>query len=211
MTTVHIVELGSTVPQPWRNGGGTTRELLAWPAGAPGGWLVRVSVADIDRDGPFSAFPGVQRGFVVLEGAGVLLDLGAGGQRLTPASPPLLFDGAQAPGCRLIDGPTRDLNLMAPHAAGQAGLQALADGEAWTAGAATRWRGVYSATPARLSAGDGEAVGLRAGSLAWSDEPAALASAWCLVGQGPQALRAWGLTLACSAPPGHPDLKCERT
>jgi uncharacterized protein len=199
MSGVHVVELASVPPQPWRNGGGTTRELLAWPAGAPGGWLVRVSIADIDRDGPFSAFPGVQRGFMVLEGAGVLLGLAAGELRLTPASPPLLFDGAQAPGCRLIDGPTRDLNLMAPHAAGRADLQALADGQAWTAGAAPRWRGVYAATPARLSAGDGEAVGLRAGSLAWSDAPAALALPWRLIGQGPQPLRAWALALA-SAP-----------
>ena len=44
-------------PTPWRNGGGRTRELLAWPHVAD--WKVRVSIADIDRDGPFSAFPGV--------------------------------------------------------------------------------------------------------------------------------------------------------
>ena len=61
----------TTPPQPWRNGGGVTRELLAWPDG--GDWRVRVSVADIDADGPFSAFPGVERWFAVLEGAGVAL------------------------------------------------------------------------------------------------------------------------------------------
>lgn len=54
---------------PWRNGGGQTRELLTWPAGsAPDQWQLRISRADIDYDGPFSAFPGVQRWFAVLKG-----------------------------------------------------------------------------------------------------------------------------------------------
>jgi environmental stress-induced protein Ves len=41
---------------PWKNGGGVTRELLAWPGG--GDWQVRISVAEIEADGPFSSFPG---------------------------------------------------------------------------------------------------------------------------------------------------------
>ena len=40
-------------PQPWANGGGTTRELLVAEDGA---W--RVSLAEIEQDGPFSSFPG---------------------------------------------------------------------------------------------------------------------------------------------------------
>ena len=51
------------MPQAWRNGGGQTRELLAWPHGAD--WSVRISLADIEADGPFSPFPGVQRWFAV--------------------------------------------------------------------------------------------------------------------------------------------------
>ncbi|MFG5407966.1 HutD family protein [Piscinibacter sakaiensis] len=39
--------------QPWRNGGGHTRELWTWPADGP--WQARLSVADIAADGPFSA------------------------------------------------------------------------------------------------------------------------------------------------------------
>ena len=58
---------GERVAARWRNGGGRTRELLAWPDAAD--WKVRVSVADVESDGPFSAFPGVQRWFAVLEGA----------------------------------------------------------------------------------------------------------------------------------------------
>jgi environmental stress-induced protein Ves len=60
--------------QTWRNGGGSTRELLAWPEA--GAWQLRISVAEITRDGPFSAFAGVQRWFAVLRGDGVRLRLG---------------------------------------------------------------------------------------------------------------------------------------
>jgi environmental stress-induced protein Ves len=61
-----IVETINVPPQPWRNGHGHTRELLAWPDAAD--WRVRVSVADIVTDAPFSSFPGVQRWFVVIDG-----------------------------------------------------------------------------------------------------------------------------------------------
>lgn len=46
-------------PQAWKNKGGMTRELLAWPHAHD--WVLRVSVARVERDGPFSAFPGVHR------------------------------------------------------------------------------------------------------------------------------------------------------
>ena len=105
-----LVEADRIPPQPWRNGGGATRELFVWPP--QGDWRLRISLADIERDGPFSAFLGVQRHFAVLEGAGVELQFDGRWQRQTRDAPPLAFDGAQAPDCRLIDGATRDLNLM---------------------------------------------------------------------------------------------------
>lgn len=97
-------------PVPWRNGGGLTRELLAWPS--PQDWRCRLSVADIASDGPFSAFPGVVRHFVVLEGDGVVLDFADRESEQRPGDAPLVFDGGAAPGCRLVGGPVRDLNLM---------------------------------------------------------------------------------------------------
>lgn len=60
----HLVRVSDVAPQRWRNGGGVTRELLSRPAG--NSWQVRVSVADIDADGPFSPFPGVERWFSVV-------------------------------------------------------------------------------------------------------------------------------------------------
>ena len=71
----HTVALADVAPSAWKNGGGTTRELLAWPS--PADWVFRLSVAEVQADGPFSSFAGVQRWFAVLSGAGVRLRLGA--------------------------------------------------------------------------------------------------------------------------------------
>ena len=105
-----LVGLDAAAAQPWRNGGGTSRELLVWPAGQV--WKARVSVADVGKAGPFSAFPGVERWFAVLEGDGVALRVGAGEQRLGTDSPAFRFSGDMQVDCDLVGGPTRDLNLM---------------------------------------------------------------------------------------------------
>ncbi len=105
-----MLPLEDVVPTPWRNRAGVTRELLAWPT--PQDWDWRISVAEVDKNGPFSRFQGVRRWFAVLGGAGVRLRLGEQTHKLTAKSPPLCFDGDQACTCELIDGPTEDFNLM---------------------------------------------------------------------------------------------------
>lgn len=97
-------------PVPWKNGGGITRDLAQDGAGED--WRWRISLADVNADGPFSSFPGVERWFAVVEGEGVELTLGGVPMVLRPHDPPLVFEGAAAPACRLLAGPTRDLNLM---------------------------------------------------------------------------------------------------
>lgn len=121
-----IVEADAVPPQPWKNGGGVTRELLRWPAA--GAWQLRLSLADIAADGPFSAFPGVVRWFVVLEGDGVELTIDGQPHRRRPGDSPLRFDGAADTHCRLLSGPTRDLNLMLAGLGGE--LRAAAPGDA---------------------------------------------------------------------------------
>jgi len=173
MSVLHRVDLAACVPEPWRNGGGTTRELLAWPQAT--GWLLRVSVATIDRDGPFSPFPGVQRWFAVLAGAGVRLKLPHGDVVLTPADAPIEFDGEDAPHCHLLDGTTQDLNVMAQRGTGVAALRMAAPGSRVEGD--LRWRALYAAEPAQLDVDDRtEPVG--AGTLLWSD--ARDASTWAL-------------------------------
>lgn len=144
-----LISVADTPPQPWRNGGGSTRELLAWPSAAD--WQLRLSVADIAADGPFSIFDGVQRWFVVLQGAGVVLTINGCAQVQRMADAPLQFDGAASTGCRLLGGPTRDLNLMLRQRPG--GLLQARPGQAWqppgsVCGLFTRLAGHCHFTPA---------------------------------------------------------------
>jgi environmental stress-induced protein Ves len=157
---VHAVRLDSVAPQPWRNGGGRTRELLAWPSADV--WSLRISVAEIERDGPFSAFPGVERWFAVIDGAGVALSFGSAERICRRGDAPLAFDGGEAPGCRLLDGPTRDLNLMAKH--GRAALRAVRADSGWDEEFA--WRGLYAAVDGRWHDGIGSRT-VDAGTLLW--------------------------------------------
>jgi environmental stress-induced protein Ves len=105
-----IVQLRDVAPTPWRNGGGVTRELLAWPNASD--WIWRMSVAEVASSGPFSRFDGVQRWFAVLAGAGVRLEVAGQLLTLTCRSAPFCFDGAEPVACDLIDGATQDFNLM---------------------------------------------------------------------------------------------------
>ena len=155
------VRADSVPPSAWRNGGGQTRELLRRPEG--GEWQLRVSLADISCDGPFSAFPGVRRWFGVVAGAGVSLRFGNELQTLTADSPALQFDGAAAPECSLVDGPTRDLNLMLR--SGTALMLRVHVSQAWD----ERYdeRGLFTLDAGILHRQGCEALPLAKHSLAW--------------------------------------------
>ena len=77
------------------------------------GFVWRVSIADVAQAGPFSRFVGIDRTLVLLSGAGMLLDEA---QRPTHALKQPLdiarFAGETAIDARLVDGTTRDFNLM---------------------------------------------------------------------------------------------------
>lgn len=97
----------------WKNDGGWTTELARRDDDA-GGFLWRVSIAEIERDGPFSAFPGVERDLLLLEGNGIELDIGDDpARRLSRRFERAHFDGEADVYCRLLAGPTRDFNVMA--------------------------------------------------------------------------------------------------
>jgi environmental stress-induced protein Ves len=157
-----LASLEQAAAQPWRNGGGLTRELLAWPSATR--WRVRMSVADVQAAGPFSRFDGVERWFAVLEGEGVALRLEQETHRLTRASEPLRFDGAVAVDCALLAGPTRDFNLMAPP--GAARMQRVrGDHDFATSGAGLL--AVYAHEDAAEIMMDGAAFPVPAFHLAW--------------------------------------------
>jgi uncharacterized protein len=112
MATIHPPS--SFRRMPWKNGGGATTELWCEPSGAAlDAFDLRLSVAEIDRDGPFSAFAGVDRTLILLDGPGMVLRFPDGRSRpVTPDDPEILFAGEDAPDCMLLAGPTRDFNLM---------------------------------------------------------------------------------------------------
>lgn len=169
---IHTVRLQDVQPQPWRNGGGSTCELLAWPAGGSTAtpWQCRISLARIEKNGPFSAFPGVERWFAVVQGEGVVLRFANRRALLSVGSEPLRFEGASAPQCDLLDGATQDLNLMAQSAAGRAGMFTVIAGQVWNSNAA--FRAVYTAHAALLQV-DGEPdLSLAAHTLAYSEQAA---------------------------------------
>ncbi len=140
------IRLCDVAKVPWRNGGGVTQELLAWPSVSD--WQLRVSVATIDRDGPFSAYPEVQRCFAVLQGGGVLLRFAEREERVHAGGEALAFDGADAPACDLLAGATLDLNLMVRNQAGQGQMQRARVDQAWTSSAPVR--GLFTMAEARL-------------------------------------------------------------
>ncbi len=115
---------------PWKNGGGTTAEIALGPADADfasGRFDWRLSLAGIERDGPFSVFPGIDRTILLVEGAGMILTNGDGTRLvLDRCHLPQDFPGEWPVDCRLLDGPVRDLNLMANRARVRADWQVIA-------------------------------------------------------------------------------------
>ena len=96
----------------WKNGLGWTREVLRWPAESEQ-WDWRVSIAEVDKGGPFSSFPGVDRELVLLSGEGMRLDFADGESvELRPPHDRCRFAGERELAAELFDGPTQDFNLM---------------------------------------------------------------------------------------------------
>lgn len=198
------VRLSRATVQPWKNGGGTTRELLAWPTAE--NWTLRVSVATVERDGPFSAFPGVTRWFTVVAGRGVRLALPTGGRILRMGDAPACFPGEAAPDCLVLDGPTDDLNLMARNQPGVEARLSPAKVGSELAMPGHRWRALYTQEGASLRMDTtaktlkGATLGIPAQSLVWSD--AADGPTWTLAA----GVAAWWLVLAeAPAPAPSPE------
>ena len=102
--------------QPWKNGGGVTREIVCMPPGTGlGQFDWRVSIAHIAGNGPFSAFAGINRVITLLDGPGVHLHSpdGAIDHRLDTPLRPFAFQGEAPVQADLLGGAgCHDFNVM---------------------------------------------------------------------------------------------------
>jgi hypothetical protein len=98
----------------WKNDGGWTTEIASCQdSGNAAEFLWRVSIAEIETDGPFSSFPGVRRDLLMLAGNGMELDINEQPpRRLGKRFEHVRFEGEDTVNCRLLAGPTRDFNVM---------------------------------------------------------------------------------------------------
>jgi environmental stress-induced protein Ves len=111
---MEIIRFADLKPQPWRNGGGVTRELASHPRAASaqdGVWDWRVSIADVTKAGDFSAFPGMERVLTVIDGELLLLTVD-GGEHPLEKYRPFRFSGEAATSSALPTGNIRDLNVI---------------------------------------------------------------------------------------------------
>jgi environmental stress-induced protein Ves len=110
MTPIDVYGLPAS---PWKNSSGQTRTITVSPADAGfENFDWRVSVSDVASSAKFSPFPGVDRTILLLDGAGMILQINSRVLPLTAPFQSYSFSGDDVVRCRLVDGPTRDFNVM---------------------------------------------------------------------------------------------------
>ncbi|WP_373389150.1 HutD family protein [Pseudomonas alcaligenes] len=109
---IQLIDLDCLPASPWKNGGGSTRQLAIAPAAAGlDDFAWRISCARVSGAGPFSAFPGIQRSLALLEGE-LLLQRQSGTTTLRAGGEALDFPGEEAISATPLAGEVFDLNLM---------------------------------------------------------------------------------------------------
>lgn len=125
---LHRFALAELPATPWKNRGGSTREIVCCPPGADlHSFDWRVSIATIDRSGPFSVFAGVDRCIVLLAGDGMALHAPQAGwqHRLDSPLQPFAFSGDDAVDCTMLGSTSTDFNVMTRRGTRRAGVQVL--------------------------------------------------------------------------------------
>ncbi|MEO6926230.1 MAG: HutD family protein [Rhodanobacter sp.] len=164
-----IIRLADCPSQPWKNGLGRTRELAVERSTADSDdFLWRVSIAEVDSAAPFSRFPGIDRHIVLLDGAGFTMTLDdSRTHALTTRFAPFAFPGEARVEVVLVDGATRDFNLMVQRGRLRGDVQAWSGPAMHMLDAATRLvfcaRGEIDTVDGRLGAGDAWCPSLQAG------------------------------------------------
>jgi environmental stress-induced protein Ves len=113
--TVRILRKAEYRAMPWKNGGGTTYEVAAFPENdrSLDTFEWRISMAQVETDGPFSNFPDVDRSLGILAGDGLTLRF-ANQNDITVRhnTSPVRFPADVPVAATLLAGPVLDLNVM---------------------------------------------------------------------------------------------------
>jgi environmental stress-induced protein Ves len=132
---------------PWRNGGGTTTELVV---DSPERFRYRASIADVKTSGPFSRFEGYDRNIMIVEGEGMTLACGVHGDIELAPFVPWHFSGDWDVHGTLHAGPVRDFNWIVDRSRARSSLEV---------------RVVNERTPIRISRGTTCVIHVFSGSL----------------------------------------------
>lgn len=158
MTSVQAIPRAAQRDEPWANGGGVTTVILREPDDAD--WKIRVSIAKVEQEGPFSELPGTRRTLVPLD-APMTLRFSGGATLHARRFEKLEFDGSPAPTGSLPEGATRDFNLMLRgDARAELLARTLAGSMLLPDEPGIRWLAYLDSGHARLSAGTDETVTL---------------------------------------------------
>ncbi|MCS0500956.1 HutD/Ves family protein [Ancylobacter mangrovi] len=112
MSWIKVLTTSDYKVTPWKNGGGVTQDVLLLPEGATQeDFDIRLSLAPIVAEGPFSSFPGVDRHITLLTRERLSLVFGSETRELNRLEP-LYFDSVQQPRSLLPDGAVRVFNVM---------------------------------------------------------------------------------------------------
>lgn len=146
---MRVIRLADSLPAPWKNGAGATREL--WRHADADGMVARISVAEITGDQPFSVFPGVDRVILQLDGPTMVLHID--GQDHGIAAP-RAFPGEARVACKMSGpGIAHDLNLMVRRGACQPHMRLVTAvaGQPLDIGDGQGFAAVFALGPCRLT------------------------------------------------------------
>lgn len=109
---IEVLRDADRIAQPWKNGGGMTREVATWPPGSDlENFDWRVSIAEVREAGAFSHFENIDRTLMILRGR-LRLVIAEYDVELSPGSAPFIFPGDAPCFGTPVDGPVTDLNVM---------------------------------------------------------------------------------------------------
>ena len=151
---------------PWRNGLGSTVELLLENSTQREEFSWRLSIASVATGGPFSDFSGYDRTLLLLEGAGITLNNPNGTCiTLNSSLDCAHFKGEDLIDASLHDGPIKDFNVMTLRSICSASVTAINEKSEPLIQINAEKLLVYSLKPIKIQIGLEPSINLKANHL----------------------------------------------